>query len=72
MDNNIITSIVDKFYLNKNILEANSNYAVKCMQVYNNIEFREACIEMEYKRKKIILKPRTGRGRRSTYIVSED
>ena len=72
MDNNIITSIVDKFYLNKNIFQTNSNYAVKCIQVYNNIEFKEACIEMGYPNKKIILKPITGRGRRSTYIVSED
>ena len=72
MDNNIIASIVDKFYLNKNIFKVNSNYAVKCIQVYNNIEFKEACIEMGYPNKKIILKPITGRGRRSTYIISED
>ena len=72
LDHNIITSIVDKFYLNTNILKANSNYAVKCIRVHNNIDFREACIEMGYPSKKIILKPRTGRGRRSTYVVSED
>ena len=72
MDHNIVTSIVDKFYLNTNIIEANSNYAVKCIRVYNNIDFRKACIEMGYPSKKIILKPITGRGRRSTYIVSED
>ena len=72
IDHNIITSIVDKFYLNTNILKANSNYAVKCIRVYNNIDFRDACIEMGYPSKKIILKPRTGRGRRNTYIVSKD
>ena len=72
MNNNTITSVVDKFNLNKNIFEVNSNYAVKCVKVNNNIEFREACIKMGYPSKKIILKPTTGRGRRNTYIVSED
>ena len=72
MDHKTVTSIVDKLYLNTNIIEANPNYAVKCIRVYNNIDFRETCIKMGYPSKKIILKPITGRGRRSTYIVSEE
>ena len=72
MDHNTVTSISDKFYLNTNIIKANPNYAVKCIKVKNNNDFRSACIKMGYPRKKIILKPVTGRGRRSTYIISED
>ena len=72
MEHNIVTSIADKFYLNKNINETNPNYTVKCVRVNNNIDFRKACIAMGYPSKKIVLKPRIGRGRRSTYIISED
>lgn len=72
MDHNIITSISDKFYLNKNIIEANPNYTVKCVTINNNIDFREACIAMGYPSKKIVLKPRVGRGRRNTYIITEE
>ena len=72
MEHNIVTSIADKFYLNKNINEANPNYTVKCVRVNNNIDFRNACIAMGYPIKKIVLKPRIGRGRRSAYIISED
>jgi len=72
MIKNIITSIIDKFYLNQKISEFNSDFSVQCIQVNNNIELKKSCINMGYPAKKIILKPIIGRGRRSTYIISED
>lgn len=72
MDHNIVTSISDKFYLYKNIFETNASYTVKCIKVNNNIDLRKASMALGYPSKKIVLKPRIGRGRRSTYILSED
>ncbi len=72
MDHNIITFISDKYYLNKSIMKANPNYTVKCMKVNNNIDLKKACIAMGYPIKKVVLKPRIGRGRRSTYIISDE
>ena len=72
MDHNIVTSISDKFYLYKNIFEKSPNYTVKCIKVNNNIDLRKASMALGYPSKKIVLKPRIGRGRRSTYILSED
>ena len=71
MPNKIISKIINKYDLSKNITNLNSDFITDLEMINNNAGFKKACIDMGYPNEKLILKPIIGRGRRSTFIISE-
>ena len=72
MSSNIVKSLMNKLYITEKVSKLNSNFSVNFSQIHNNNELKNICEQMGYPNRKIILKPIIGRGRRNTYVISEE
>ena len=70
MNKKEISIIRDKFLFNSKINKEYSNYSVECFEVKNFSELKSICYDLGYPANKVIFKPKIGRGRRDTFIIS--
>ena len=70
MNKKEITLIRDKYLFNSKINNEYSNYSVECFEVKNFSELKSICYDLGYPANKVIFKPKIGRGRRDTFIIS--
>ena len=70
MNKKEISIIRDKYLFNSKINKEYSNYSVECFEVKNFSQLKSICYDLGYPANKVIFKPKIGRGRRDTFIIS--